>query len=161
MHGAAGPFDIDLLPPAPGIECRSGGANSAFQMVVTFPLPVTLTGNPPAQVTSGTGTVSNVTVSSNVVTVDLTGVTNAQRIIVTLRGVTDANGSGDVPVNMAVLLGDTNANTVVNAADISQTKSQTGNPVSSSNFRTDVNANGSINAADISIVKGQSGTGLP
>src|SRR5260370_42174098 len=39
-HGSAGPFDIDLLPPAPGIECRSGGSNWGFPSVGTFAVPV-------------------------------------------------------------------------------------------------------------------------
>src|SRR5260370_10199581 len=38
-HGSAGPFDIDLLPPAPGIECRSGGSNADFPIHVTFSVP--------------------------------------------------------------------------------------------------------------------------
>ena len=44
------------MPPAPGIECRSGGANSDHTLVVTFPFPVTVNGNGAveARVTSGT-----------------------------------------------------------------------------------------------------------
>ena len=40
-HDGAGTFDIDLLPPASGIECRSGGATGDFQVVVTFAVPGT------------------------------------------------------------------------------------------------------------------------
>ncbi|MEY2546245.1 MAG: hypothetical protein QOG48_1362 [Verrucomicrobiota bacterium] len=160
-HGAVGDFDVDLKPPAPGIECRTGGTNNDFKIVVTFPLPITVNGTPKATVTSGTGTVSNVTVSSNQVTIDLTGVTNAQRITVTLKTVTDANGSGDVPINMAVLNGDTTADTFVNSTDIAQTKSQSGQVVTGSNFREDVTADGNINSTDIAFVKSKSGTALP
>jgi hypothetical protein len=46
-------------------------------------------------------------------------------------------------------VGDTNADGFVNSADIGQTKSQSGNTVSSSNFREDLNADGFINSADI------------
>ena len=36
-HGAAGDFDINLpFGGPPGIECRSGGANGNYQLVVTF-----------------------------------------------------------------------------------------------------------------------------
>jgi hypothetical protein len=95
------------------------------------------------------------------VTVDLTGVTNAQRLTLRLLGVNNGTATNDVSVPMGVLLGDTNWNGVVNASDVSQVKSQIGLPVTSSNFRTDVNANGSINAADTAIVKQNSGTSLP
>ena len=55
IHNLAGAFDIDLMPPAPGIECRSGGASSDHTLVVTFPVPVTVNGNGAveARVTSG------------------------------------------------------------------------------------------------------------
>ena len=38
IHGAGGPaFDINLpLTGAPGIECRSGGANGDYQVVFNF-----------------------------------------------------------------------------------------------------------------------------
>ena len=159
-HGTTD-FDVDLLPPAPGIECRSGGTSGVFKMVVSFPLPVTVSGSPQASVTSGTGSISNVTVNGNQLTVDLTGVTNAQRLTVTLNGVSDGGGIGNIPINMAVLVGDTNADGFVNSADISQTKSQSGQSITSANFREDVNTDGFINSADISLVKSKSGTALP
>lgn len=49
----------------------------------------------------------------------------------------------------------------VNSADISQTKSQSGQAVSGSNFHEDVPIDGSVNSADISLVKSKSGTALP
>jgi hypothetical protein len=43
-HGSAGDFDIDLLPPAPGIECREGQPSAgAHKIVFTFAVPVTFT----------------------------------------------------------------------------------------------------------------------
>jgi hypothetical protein len=127
-------------------------------MVVTFPVPVTISG---ATVTSGTGSVSSASASGNVVTINLTGVTNAQRITVTINNVSTGTETGNVPVNMAVLNGDTNADTAVNSADIAQTKSQSGKVVGSANFREDVNTDGSLNSADIALVKSKSGTALP
>jgi hypothetical protein len=62
---------------------------------------------------------------------------------------------------MDVLVGDTTANGRVNSSDISQTQSQSGQPVASSNFREDVTVNGSINSSDISVVQAQSGSALP
>jgi hypothetical protein len=62
---------------------------------------------------------------------------------------------------MGVLLGDTTADASVNSADISQTKSRSGQVVGSGNFRSDVTVDGSLNSADISLVKSKSGTALP
>jgi hypothetical protein len=171
IHGGAGTFDVNLpLTGTPGIECRSSGATHDYAMVVTFSGNVTVTGNPQAQVTSGTGCVGssgtctgNVTVSGNTVTVPLTNIANAQTINVRLNGV---NSAADAPatdftIPMSILIGDTNANRTVNAADVAQTKSRLGQTVDATNFRSDVNANGSINAADTAIVKQNSGTSLP
>ncbi|HXA09773.1 MAG TPA: dockerin type I domain-containing protein, partial [Chthoniobacterales bacterium] len=60
-----------------------------------------------------------------------------------------------------LLIGDTTGDGTVNAGDIGQTKSQSGQPVTASNFREDVTVDGSINAGDIGLVKSKSGTGLP
>ena len=67
----------------------------------------------------------------------------------------------DTTVNASFLLGDTNGDGSVNAGDIGQTKSQSGNAVTASNFREDVTADGNINASDIGLVKSKSGTALP
>ena len=143
----------------PGIECRSGqGAGTDHKMVVTFANPVTVSS---ASVTSGTGSVSgSPIVAGNVVTVNLTGVTNAQTIIVTLSGVNDGVSMGDVVVPMSVLQGDTSGNGTVSGTDVSQTKLQSGQAVTASNFREDVVVNGSINGSDVSAVKLKSGTGV-
>ena len=160
MHGAAGNFDINLpLTGSSGIECRGGGVTGDYQVVFTFASPVTFIG---AVVTAGTGSVSSASGSgTTIVTANLTGVTNAQQITVTLQGVNDGTGTGDVSVQMGVLVGDTTGNGTVNASDIGQTKAQSGQAVTGSNFRTDVNVSGSINASDVSLVKSKSGTALP
>jgi hypothetical protein len=162
-HGTAGLFDIDLTS-GNGTECRSGGANGAYRLVFTFANPVTSVGG--ANVTSGTGSVT----SSNIdpsdahnYIVSLTGVTNAQTITVSLTNVADSAGnfSPAVAGSMRVLVGDTNGDGLVNSADIGQTKSQSGQTVTTANFREDVNADGFINSADIGLVKSKSGTALP
>jgi hypothetical protein len=159
IHGAAGTFDIPLpLTGNVGIECRSGGATNDYQMIINFATSVTVGS---ASVTSGTGNVSSFSVSGSQVTVNLTGVTNVQRITVTLVNVNDGTHMGNVPVSMGVLVGDVNGNAVVNASDVSLTKSQVGQAVSGSNFREDVNANGVINSVDVAQVKANVGTALP
>ena len=158
-HGGAGTFDVPLpLTGNVGIECRSGGGTNDYQMIINFATSVTVGG---ASVTSGTGSVSSFSVSGSQVTVNLTGVTNVQRITVTLSNVNDGTHMGDVPVSMGVLVGDVNGNAVVSAADVALTKSQVGATVSSSNFREDVNANGTISSTDVALVKSDVGTALP
>src|SRR5207253_10322348 len=158
-HGAAGTFDIALpLTGNVGIEDRSGGATNDYQMIVNFASAVTVES---VAVTSGTGSVDSFSVSGSQVTINLSGVTNVQRITVTLHNVNDGTSTGDVPVSMGVLVGDVNGNAAVNASDVSLTKSQVGVAVSGSNFREDVNANGTISATDVAQVKAEVGTALP
>jgi hypothetical protein len=159
LHNGA-PFDITLpLTGNPGIECRSGGGTNVYQVVFTFPSSVTFTN---AAVTAGAGSVSGSSGSgTTAVTVNLTGVTNAQRITVTLSSVDNGMSTGDVAMTMGVLIGDTNGDGTVNSADIGQTKSQSGNAVSATNFREDVNLDGSVNSSDIGLVKSKSGSALP
>ena len=160
VHGSAGVFDIDLpLIGTPGIECRSGGADGDYQIVFTFASAATVDN---AVVDGGTGSVSGVSGrGTSTITVNLTGVTNAQTINVGLLGASNGANTSDFSVPMAVLVGDTSGNGMVNASDLTKIKGQAGVPLADHNFREDVNASGSINATDIGIVKAQSGTALP
>jgi hypothetical protein len=162
VHGAAGSFDTDLpLSGSPGVECRAGGATGDHNLVVSFTNTVV---SGAAIVLSGTGTVAgNPVFSGNTMTVNLTGVANAQTIMVRLDNVTDqyAQVLPLTVLNVSFLLGDTNGNGAVTSSDISQTKAQTGQATNASNFRTDVNVSGSITSSDISLVKASSGTSLP
>ena len=172
-HSAAGDFDINLPLTGPvGIECRSGGLTSDYQMVVTFAGPVTVNGHPQAQVTAGPGIVGSggignggmVTVIGNMVIIPLTNVANDSGIItiqVTLFGVDDGSTQGAVMIPMGVRLGDVSGNGQVNAADVSLCKSHIGEPVNATNFRSDINTNGTINAGDLAIIKANLGVGLP
>jgi hypothetical protein len=156
-HSFAGTFDVPLPLTGGGIEDRSGGANGNHQLVVTFAVPVTFSGT-----ATTCGSVASTSTSGNAVTINLTGVPNASVCSVTLNGVTDGSatpGDASFPVNF--LLGDTNADRFTDSVDVSQTKSQSGNPVTSSNFREDVNVDGFIDAIDVSLVKSKSGTALP
>jgi hypothetical protein len=155
LHGAAGNFDVDLTPPASGIECRSGGANSDYTMVFTFSNPVTSCG------VASSGTASSGP-NPNQCTVQLTGVPNAQYKTVQLTGVIDNNAQAvNASGTMGLLVGDVNANKVVSNTDVSAVKAQVAASVTSSNFRNDVNANGVISNTDVSVTKAQVGTTLP
>ena len=156
-HGSNGTFDIDLpLTGTPGMECRNGGASGDHKVVVTFAAPVTFTS---ANVSSGT--VASTSTSGNTVTVNLTGVPNAQTVTVNLVGVSDGTNTGNIAVPISVLLGDTGGNGSVNSSDIGQTKASSGSVTTALNFRTDVNTNGAINSSDIGLVKSRSGNSLP
>jgi hypothetical protein len=159
-HGSAGDFDVDLpLSGNPGIECRSGGPSGDYQVVVTFPNAVTVNS---AVVSAGTGNVASTSgIGTPTVTVNLTGIINAQTIVVTLAGVNDGTSIVDVTIPMSILPGDTNADGTVNSTDIAQTKSQSGQSVTSANFREELTADGNINSTDIAFVKSKSGTALP
>jgi hypothetical protein len=157
-HGSAGTFDILLpLSGSPGIESRLGGGaqNSDHDVVVSFAAPATVSA------ATCDGNSATTTTSGNDVTVHCTNVPNAKVINVNLIGVTVGSVSGDISVPMGVLLGDVNANGLVNSTDTSVTRSQSGQSVTITNFRMDINANGLINSTDASIVQAQSGTGLP
>jgi hypothetical protein len=146
-HGAAGTYDVDLpLTGTTGIECRSGGPNSDYDIVFGF------SGPPGSGVGTCNGTPAVTTNSGNEITVHCTGLTNTQHAIIVLNGIS---------VGMDLLIGDTTADRSVNSGDIAQTKSQSGKVVGSSNFREDVNTDGSLNSGDIALVKSKSGTALP
>ena len=91
---------------------------------------------------------------------NLTGVANAQTTEVTLFGLNDRTSMTNVSVKMGVLLGDTNGDRFVNAADTLQTRNRAGQTADGTNFRSDVNIDGGINAGDTSIVRSNSGTSL-
>jgi len=159
-QGGAGTFDINLpLSGEPGVECRSGGGN--YTEVFTFDNNV-VSGS--AAVTSGIGSVSGSPVfSGNTMTVNLIGVTDVQRITVTLTNVTDTFSQVLAPtaVSVNVLIGDVNGNKTVNATDVALVKSHVGQAVTGSNFREDVNADGSLSATDVALTKSHVGDGLP
>ena len=160
-HGDAGTFDIPLplAAPTPGIECRTGNPANSYQIVVTFARPIRF--NSPQLTTVLGGTLAGIGGSgTSVVTVNLSGVTNGQTIMIRLLGVTDGHSASDISIPMSVLVGDTRGNGVVNSSDVSQTSAQNGSSITAANFRTDVNANGAINATDVALVKGQVGMSL-
>ena len=157
-HGSAGIFHVNLsLTGDPAVECRSGA--SGHTLFLTFMND--LTGGS-ASVTEGAATIAgNPTYTGKTMTVNLSGVDDAQTIAVALNNVTDSFGQTlpTTSVRMRLLLGDTTGNNVVNASDVGQTKANVGALVDQATFRTDVTVNGSINSSDIGTVKAASGGG--
>ena len=157
-HGSAGAFDVDLHRP--GNECRRGGIEGNYQLVLNFLND--LTNVRKCITTAGAVSSSSIGPNPNQYTVNLTGVPNAQSVTVTLKTAQDTLGnSGNVSTRMDLLLGDTNGDGHVDASDIAQTKSSSGQQVTSINFRSDVNADGRINASDIALVKSTVGSAFP
>jgi hypothetical protein len=115
-------FDIDLLPPASGIECRSGGASGDYTMVFRFANALTSVNR--AAVKSGVGTIASTAIGTDAheYIVNLTGVSDGQTITVGLTNLSDSVGNfgTNVSGSMSVLLGDTTANGQVNSSDVSQ-----------------------------------------
>jgi hypothetical protein len=155
-------FDIPLpLSGTPGVECRSGGVGGDHKIVVTFANNV-VSGN--ASVASGVGSVAgSPSFVGNTMTVNLTGVGNAQTIALSLSNVTDEFSQvlADTAMNASFLLGDTNGDRSVNAGDAIQTRNRAGQAVDSTNFRSDVNRDGFLNSGDTVVVRGQSGNSVP
>jgi hypothetical protein len=159
-HGGLGPFDVNLPLAGPpyGIECRSGGATNDYTLVFTFSNALSSVGS--ATLSAGSVKPTSAINPSDPLEyiLEVTGVVSGQYLTATLNNV---NGSGTASVIVGILVGDTNADTSVNSADISETKSQSGTVPGESSFRTDLNVDGAINSADIGVVKGASGTALP
>jgi hypothetical protein len=156
-HGSAGDYSIDLpLTGTPGIEPRSGGPSGNHTVLVTFPGPVTVasaTCNGQAATSSGNG--------SSVVTVNCTGLPNAQTVAITLNGVSNGSSNGNVSIPMSLLLGDVNQDGFVLSGDYTATRQQSGATVNGDTFRYDVNADGFILSGDYTTVRNQSGTHVP
>ncbi len=156
-------FDIPLPAVNPrGIECRDGGGNRDFTMVFIF--PNVLTSVDGAQVTGGAATISSSGIGSNPkeYEVNLTGVSNAQYVTVTLKGVTSA-GTTDPVISgtMGMLLGDVDATTLVDGNDVSSVQGKTRQVPDANNFRMDVDCSGLIDGNDVSLTQRNTRNGLP
>jgi hypothetical protein len=163
VQGSSGTFDVDLTN-GNGIEFRSGGANGSYTLVFSFANPLTSVGE--ANVSTGSGSVASANIDPNDAhnyIVNLTGVTNAQTIKVSLSNVTDSVGnfSSATSAQMGVLVGDVDANGRVDGNDVSAVQSHTRQTLNTTNFRYDVNTSGVIDGNDVSITQGQTRTSLP
>ena len=151
-HGGAGNFDIDMpLTGTTGVECRNGGGN--YTLVVTFSNTM-VSGN--ASVTAGAGSVAgSPTFSGHTMTINLTGVTDAQTLTVSLTNLTDAFSQvlPSVALGASFLVGDTNGDRIVNAGDALQTRNRSGQATDATNFRSDVNTDGFVNSGDTTVVR--------
>ncbi len=169
-QGVSGSFSKTIWPVATTvIEGRKGATAGSYSLVLSFSAPVSsgITGTLKSQ-TGGTavGTVKSVSYDSTgeVVTVALSGVGNAQALIVHLAGITPTgstpavNGTVDIPFN--VLWGDVNGDNVVNNLDASIVKNFHASLLTSANAMYDINCDGKIDASDDALVSAAAGTAL-
>lgn len=160
-QGFSGMLPINLaLAGEPAVECRSGNEIGAHSLVFTFIRNI-LTAD--VSVTSGVGRpVGNPAISANQLSVNLTGVANAQMLTISLSRIVDMQGQSlpDANVTLGFLLGDTNGDTVVNASDVSQTKARVGQRLTEANFRSDVDADSAIKRRDADLVSSQLGNAI-
>ncbi|MFN2508628.1 MAG: PKD domain-containing protein [Chthoniobacterales bacterium] len=168
FHGPKGPWNI-LLPidGLSGVEPRRvGGQNGSgkYSIIYTFDRRIKPGG-------SGAATVSDPDATVNVVagpkpkqvTVNLDGVKNHQRLVVTLNNVQDVAGAvlTDGRARMRLLLGDVNGDGKVKQNDVQAVDAQFGTDATQENFHKDVNANGIIRHADRDLTRSQLGKKLP
>jgi subtilisin family serine protease len=147
------------LTGEPGVECRN--ASGRHTLVFTFSDNV-VSGS--ASLTAGVGRVQgSPTFSGNTMTVNLTRVTDVQKITVTLTNVMSASGQTipSVSVSMNVLAGDVDASKTVDQTDQNLTRGQVGMPITTSNYREDVHTDGAINSKDVREVREDLGHSLP
>jgi hypothetical protein len=171
VHGAAGTFDIPLpLTGTAGIECRQNTTNDPptspnfgkdHQVVVTFGGPVTVQSASVTSTTLGDSPSATFNSVGNDVVVDLHNIPALpRRLTITLNNASHFD-TGTFNIPLSILLADATGSGGVNASDVSQVKSKSGQTVGATNFRTDITLSGSINASDISLAKAKSGTALP
>jgi hypothetical protein len=171
VHAFAGPFDFPLpTSGVAGIECRDGGPNKDYTIIYTFTNSLFSVGSATVAhgIGGGTGSVSSQTFgpNANQYTVNLTNVSNAQHLILTLDNVHDTAGAilNNVVARMDVLIGDVNATGRVDTNDVFAVRQQSLQPlppVGTADARRDVDTSGRIDANDVFRVRQQTLTGLP
>ena len=171
-HGAAGEIGINVLDRTDDedIECRSGGVT---RLVVVFDMDIQrLTGDVMDVELSSSGNgdppdpywPDNVTkTASNELTIEMSGTTNAEPLIVTFPGIANASDVGAVctdSVCIRQLVGDIRSDGSINVADRIDVRNAGGQAVTIDNFRCDVRADGTFNVGDRIDVRNAGGTGF-
>ncbi len=164
MHGSAGAFDLALpTVGTPATEPRVPGTNNGYQLVYTFPVAISAIGD--TVVTQGVATVASAVAGpdTNQVTVNLTGVSNAQRLVVTLSQVQDTAGKtlAGIPAHLNVLVGDVDGSGRTDSGDVTMVRNQNVQAVNQSNFLFDVNLSGRIDSGDVTTTRASTVTALP
>jgi hypothetical protein len=141
--------DLPLnLTGTPSVENRIGGPT---QVVLTFDANVVK--GPSFSVAPSAGSVSSTSVSGSTLTINLTGVTDARTLSLTisdLRHFSDT-ASGTFTLNLGVLVADTNQDGVVNALDFNAVATNFGGSGKDSS-QGDLNVDGTVNTIDFNLL---------
>jgi uncharacterized protein (DUF1800 family) len=112
-----------------------------------------------AAVTAGKATAGKLSFKHNLVSVDLTGVADAQTVTVTLTNIKNKNGEAlaSAAVTFRVLQGDVDASGERTSADVDVIKTRMaarrGKLTNGANFRSDVNRSGTLTQEDVALVQ--------
>lgn len=164
-HTGVADFDVPINSTVPidgpvSMEPRIIGAG--HRIVFQFNRPITDPGTAGAfnAVASPLG-MAFAAKSGNDVVVTLTGITENQRVRVTLTNVNGVGVGGSAAASLGFMMGDVNATGKVNASDISAVKAHVGQAASGDNFRFDLDASGNVTPRDVSVLKARSGLVMP
>jgi len=155
-HGAAGDLSVDIPVVEGGSEPRDGGPT---QLVVTFDQDVQGVGGldvGDVVLSDGNATVTDVSITGNVLTVGLTGVSDSVVLMVMFPGIENSAGQACADtLCIRVLMGDTTGDGAVNIFDLVNVRNELGQQVTATNCRADVNVDGSISVFDLVAVRNQ------
>jgi hypothetical protein len=157
-HGNAGPFALPIATVADinaNVTVEPRNIDGGHSIVFRFDIPVTSPGDVSLVLTlpaSGATASATVGTNTNEIIVNLTGVSDKQRIAITLSNI-DGVPSAGATTFIGFIAGDVNNSRSVTPGDVSSVKARAGQTTNSRNFWFDLNASGGINAADVSAVK--------
>ncbi len=165
-QGTAGAFNYLLWPSlAKTVEPRRGATAGTYNLALSFSAPVSGISASLLKQSGGTatGTVGSLSydATGETLTVPLTGVANAQDMYLHLTGISPGGGTADVP--FSVLVGDINADNLVNRIDVRTVlKNHTSGTatVDASHAFYDLNCDGIIDASDDALANAAAGTSL-
>ncbi len=162
--GSGGVSNLPLnLTGAPSVEPRAGGPT---QLVLTFSSSVVIGSNFSVTLANGSGgsdgSLSSISTGGSTITINLSGATDAQTMIVHINDVriNASAASGNYTLSLGVLLADTTQDGSVNALDFNTLASNFGG--TGKNYtQGDFNSDGTVNTLDFTALAGQYGKTLP
>lgn len=169
-HGGSS-FDVDLLAPMAGqnvaVECREGGPT---QLVVTFDQDIAgVDGLDSADVLlastgANPGSITNVAIAGNQLTIDMNGTADVARLGVSFPGVCTSMSPAAVcagTICAGVLCGDCTGDASANVFDLVSIRNFLNTSTSPASFRQDVKSDGSVNVLDLVVVRNNLNEILP